>query len=364
MDRRTVNRDLRSGYYVETGNMIPGAGWLAAGPGYRRWYGKDAAVLDASAALSWNGYKMARARFEFTKLADSRLAVGSELRLNDYARINYFGTGPDTVESSHAQYRLQSTNLVGYATYRPARWVGVTGSIGWLDPTIESRAGFFKGDEADARALFPGDIVFAVPEQPSFIHSEFSVTADRRDFPGHPTSGGLYRAAASNFSDRGAGLFDFRRYELEGAHFVPLADSRVVVALHGFLAASDTSDGGTVPFYLQPTLGGHNSLRSFADYRFHDRNMLVLNVETRVAMMTHIDAAVFLDAGNVAPKAGDLNLDKRSYGAGLRFHSRRQTFARVDVARGSEGWRLLFRLNDPLELTRVLRRTAPAPFVH
>jgi hypothetical protein len=80
-------------------------------------------------------------------------------------------------------------------------------------------------------------------------------------------------------------------------------------------------------------------------------------------MMTHVDAVAFVDAGNVAARVGDLNVDKRSYGAGLRFHSRRQTFARFDVARGTDGWRVVFRLHDPLNLSRLSRRTAAVPFV-
>lgn len=79
--------------------------------------------------------------------------------------------------------------------------------------------------------------------------------------------------------------------------------------------------------------------------------------------MTHVDAAVFVDAGNVAARVADLDVDRRSYGAGLRLHSRRQTFARFDVAHGDEGWHVLFRLTDPLSLSRVGRKTAAAPFV-
>lgn len=63
--------------------------------------------------------------------------------------------------------------------------------------------------------------------------------------------------------------------------------------------------------------------------------------------MAHVDAAAFVDAGNVAPRVGDLNLEKRSYGAGLRIHNRKQTFGRVDIARGGEGWRFVVRLTDP-----------------
>jgi outer membrane protein assembly factor BamA len=202
-----------------------------------------------------------------------------------------------------------------------------------------------------------------VGEQPTFVHSEASITADTRDFPGHTIRGALYRAAAARYSDRDTGLFSFRRYEAEAAQFVPLADSRVVLALHGWLVGSETDEGDVVPFYLLPSLGGSNSLRAYTDYRFHDRNMLLVNAEARVAMMTHVDAAVFFDAGNVGARMSDLNLDKRAYGFGLRMHSRRQTFARLDVAHGDEGWRFFFRLTDPLNLARLSRLTAAVPFI-
>jgi hypothetical protein len=64
----------------------------------------------------------------------------------------------------------------------------------------------------------------------------------------------------------------------------------------------------------------------------------------------------------VAPRVGDLNLDKTALGVGLRMHTRQSTFARFDIAHGEEGWRLLFRTNDPLHLSRLSQRTAPVPF--
>jgi outer membrane protein assembly factor BamA len=127
--------------------------------------------------------------------------------------------------------------------------------------------------------------------------------------------------------------------------------------------ATHTADGHVVPFYLASSLGGHNTLRGYSDYRFHDRATLVLNLESRIALFTHLDAAVFADAGNVAPRVPDLNVDRRSYGVGLRLHTRRATFARVDVAHGSDGWRWMMRMNDPLRLSRLSTRTAPIPSV-
>ncbi len=342
-DRHFSSGERTSGFYPDIKNMIPGSGWIGGGPGYRQWYAKDSVFLDASAGMSSNGYKSAQARVELPKVARSRLALGSQIKWQDFTDIAFYGEGPESEESNLTEYRLRSTNVVGYATLRPARWVGIGATLGWLTPSIL-------------------DSAFVAGEQPSFVHGEASITADTRDFPGHPTGGVLLRAAMANYSDRDAGSFSFRRYEAEGAHFLPLSSSRIVVALRGWLVASDTDTGQAVPFYLEPSLGGNNSLRGYSDYRFHDRNLLLLNIETRLALMTHIDAALFFDAGNVAARIDDLDLGRRSFGAGVRFHTRRTTFARVDVARSDEGWRAIFSLSDPLNLARISRRTATAPF--
>src|SRR4029450_8749649 len=37
-DRHFGKGDLTNGLYIDFANMIAGAGWIAAGPGYRRWY--------------------------------------------------------------------------------------------------------------------------------------------------------------------------------------------------------------------------------------------------------------------------------------------------------------------------------------
>ena len=63
------------------------------------------------------------------------------------------------------------------------------------------------------------------------------------------------------------------------------------------------------------------------------------------------------------PQFRDLDLDKRSYGFGLRFHTRRATILRTDFATGREGWRARLSLSESLGITRTERRTAPFPFV-
>lgn len=353
----------KSGFYPEMSNMPTGAGWISIGPGYRQWFG-DGAVIDASASLSWRGYKMAQARFELTNLADNRVTAGVQGRWQDLTQISYFGNGPDTFEDIRSEYRLKSTNIVGYATFRPIDTVTIGGRYGWLGAIkLSGPGGYFERGNPAAQDVFPGEPAFLVPDQPNFDYGEVSTTFDNRDHRSHPTSGSVYRAAWSAYSDRDLRLFSFTRTELEGAHFIPFDESRFVLAMHGWLVASDSGDDQVIPLYLQASLGGHNTLRSYSQYRFHDRNALSFNVEGRVALLPHVDAALFFDAGNVGAKVGDLNLDRRSYGAGLRLHSDTTTFARMDVAHGDEGWAFMFRVNDPLHLARFSKRTAPAPFV-
>jgi hypothetical protein len=355
---------LTNGFYPEFSNMITGSGWVSIGPGYRHWLFGDRAIVDASTAISWRMYKTAQGRFEFTNLAHSRLAIGSQVRWQDLTQISYFGPGSDSLEADRSQYRMKSTDVVGYATLRPIRSLSIVGRVGWLNsPTILPPGGTFERGYPDARTVFPDDQVLALDEQPSYLHGEASITSDTRDSRSRPSSGGVYRAAWTAYADRDAGAFSFRRYEAEGAQFVPLASRRVVLALHGWVVASDTDAGRELPFYLMPNLGGSKTMRAYSEYRFQDRNLLVATVESRFALMKHVDLAAFVDAGDVAPRLSGLDLGKTSYGLGLRIHTDRATIGRFDVAHGAEGWRFLFRTSDPLHLSRLSQRTAAAPFV-
>jgi outer membrane protein assembly factor BamA len=144
---------------------------------------------------------------------------------------------------------------------------------------------------------------------------------------------------------------------------VPLLYDGLILAFHGWTAMSDTADGQAVPLYLMPSLGGTSMLRAFPNYRFHDRNLLVLNAEARLALTMHLDTAVFVDAGSVAPRVEDLRVANASYGLGFRLHTHKKTTVRLDAAHGREGWRVSFSLNDPFRLRRLARHTAALPFV-
>jgi hypothetical protein len=355
--------ERRDGFYPKIGGMISGAGWIALGPGYRQQVLDDRAMIEASAGLSWRGFMRADAGFEFPLLADGRLATGVEALWQDSTQLNYFGLGPDSSEDLRSQYRLQTMNIVGYARYRPERWLAVSGRFGWLDrPSVASATGPFKPDALDAQAAFPTDPAMTIPEQPQFLHGEVAITADTRDHADHPARGALYRASAGMYS-ADQRRYSFRRYEVEGLQTLPFGDGLWTVVLRGWGVFANASPDQEIPFYLMPALGGASTLRGYSNYRFHDRHLLLANAESRLALFPHVDAAVFVDAGTVAARVSDLGFDRTAYGFGFRLHTHKSTIGRVDVARNDEGWHVMFRSNDPLNLKRVTRWMAAVPFV-
>jgi surface antigen Omp85-like protein len=356
--------EAKDGIYPTFGGMFTGAGWLSVGGGYRKHVLNDRLLFDGSVGISWRGYKLAQARFELPRLAGSHVIAGSQVIWQDLTQVNHFGIGPGSLESNRSEYRIKSTDVIGYTTYRPVRWLSFGGRIGWLNrPTLSSPAGPFDRGYQDARVTFFEDPAIALERQPGFLHGDLSVTADTRDYPSHPTSGAFYRAAWTMYSDGTFDRYAFRRYEVEGLQVVPAVPGRWTFLVHSWATISDAGADQLIPVYMLPSLGGGNTLRAFPDFRFHDRNALVASVESRVALFTHVDVAVFVDAGSVGPRFEDLNLENRSYGGGIRFHTRSSTIARIDLSRGREGWKAFFSLNDPFRIKRVARTTTGVPFV-
>jgi hypothetical protein len=128
---------------------------------------------------------------------------------------------------------------------------------------------------------YPLDPAAALSRQPRYEHGDFGFLLDTRNQRGHATRGSVLRGSWSGYRDTEAGTFSFRRYEVEAAQLVPLFVERWVIAMRGWTVISDTDSGHSIPFYFLPSLGGGSTLRAYSDYRFHDRHLLVANVESR-----------------------------------------------------------------------------------
>jgi outer membrane protein assembly factor BamA len=346
----------KDGLYPQIGGMIPGAGF-SVGPGYRHHLFGDAAVVNASAAISWRRYTTMQSRIEWPALFSNRLSVDAGAKYQDFTQINYFGVGPDSDKSSRTNFRLKNIDITGSATVRPTHWLSIGGRVGYLrgldiTPSLGS-------SHPPTHDLFDDATAPGLTVQPRYGHADIFVEADSRDIPGYPTSGGVYRLGLTTFHDLDGSGQSFRRVDADATQYVPLFRRNWIVALRGRVALSQTSAGNEVPFYLMPTLGGGNTLRGYNDYRFRDRNAAFVSAEYRLPVFRNVDAAVFADAGSVAPTAGGVWRERleHDYGFGLRFHTATRSVARLDVSQGREGRRVSLSLTA--SFGRSSRNVAP-----
>ena len=185
----------------------------------------------------------------------------------------------------------------------------------------------------------------ASERETDFLKDRLSAAFDWRDNPAHPHAGGRYAIAVTNFDDRDLGQYDFHRVDVNLQQYVPLPDRYRLVALRAQGVFTNADSGKSVPFYLQPTLGGASHLRGFRESRFRDQNSVLVGAEYRWEAWWALDAALFVDAGMVAPSRRSLSLRDMEvgYGIGFRFHSNRAFVARLDLAFSREGFVPLLR---------------------
>jgi hypothetical protein len=366
---RSKNEDVvpKSGPYIKFGTGVSGAGWIAAGPGYRMNLG-DRLLLDVSGVVSWKRYLLGRGRLELRPLANKDLTLGAQVLGQDWTQVQYFGLGQDSRQEDRSIYRLRATDVSAYATLSPWNAFDLRVRGGMLNrPRISTASGWNKGKYPDTQSLFTNATAPGLNEQPRFWRADVSLSRDTLDHPDHPTRGMLLELAASQFDDRDFDRYSFRRYEATTVAAVPIVGNKWTLGLRGIAVASTTSDGNEVPFYMMPSLG-KTTLRGFETGRFHDRNLIAFNVESRWAIFQHMDLAVFGDFGGVAPRfrALDRKDFESSYGVGLRFHTGASTFFRVDAAKagsGGGGWKVLVKLHESLDFSKERRWNTVVPIV-
>ena len=322
------------GFYPKIGNITAGGGF-ALGPAYRKpgLFGEHA-EFSAMAVASLKRYWLLDTRLTWPTLAGGRVFADVHGRLFEYPREDFFGLGPDSRREDDTIYGLRSSEIGVGGGVRPVPWLLLGAKVDHLTPSI--------GDGNSGRPIdqvFTSTSVSGLNAQPDFMRYELMADLNYREPRGNPRRGGQYTLVYQAFDDRDTGQYSFHRVEVDLQQYVPILRDRRVLALRALASTSDASDGHDVPFYFLRTLGGPDDLRGFRQFRFRDRNVLLLQAEYRWEIFTAVDGAIFYDAGRVAPEFGDLSLDdlESDYGIGFRFGTRNGVFLRVEGAFGSSG---------------------------
>jgi outer membrane translocation and assembly module TamA len=335
-----------NGFYVQYGytNKPVGSG-IAFGGGFRHDLFNRRARLVTEAGASLRGYQLYRADFALPRLAGERFELGIEGNYRRNPQEDFFGRGLESRREDRTNYRYDNREVQGRAVFKPSRWGRLGTRFGYLGtstgrgtdarfPSIETRFG-----DADAPGL---------GAEPSYTYTELFAAADTRDQPGNARAGGYYAAAWRKYNDRDLDAFSFGTFDAEIQQFFPIFDKKRVIAVRAHYVATSSDEGHRVPYFMMPTLGGADTLRSVSDYRFRDANMMLVNLEYRWEAFSGLDMALFTDLGKVGASASDLDFGsvKHAYGIGLRFNTYKAVFLRMDIGHGAgEGLHLYLKFS-------------------
>jgi outer membrane protein assembly factor BamA len=180
-------------------------------------------------------------------------------------------------------------------------------------------------------------------DQPLYVTLGAGLVRDTRRQPAAPENGTLVGIALRRFESGGVVDRDFTRLTFDLRGYAKPVTSRGVVALRGLLSSDFTDSGKPTPFYLQPSLGGGDTIRGLRSYRFQDQALYVLTAEYRWRAHRYVEIAPFIDAGNVAPRLSQLTFHSLKVGPGIAVRARttRSTLARLEWAISSEGYRIV-----------------------
>ena len=338
---RLVNQRIT--WYPFLENAYSGGG-LALGLGYRRHVSAYNHV-DVRGSYSVRSYKLAEAEFVSPRLFHRRAELSILGGWRDAPEVGFYGLGSDPSSDLHLSYGFEESRGSALLSVWPTRRLMLRGGVEVSRWDLKSGSGSFPS--IDTR--FTPDTLAGVAQATTYVHPQATVGVDNRKWvdvqtsPGYARRGGFYAVTAHDFTDQDS-RFGFRQIDYEAVQHIPILREAWVLSLRGRAETTLAKDDQQVPFYLLPSLGGGNSLRGYSSWRFRGRNSLLLQGEWRFIVNRGFETALFYDAGKVAERSKDLDLDGliTDYGFGARFHTLGATVLRVELAHSREGLRLVF----------------------
>ena len=326
-----------SGPYPYFASVYSGGG-LTLGAGYRQFTG-DRTHMDVKGLYSIKGYKLIEVSTDSWGHAQRRLDLHARAGWRDATQVAFYGLGIDSLQDNEANFRMKQGYFGGDLQFRPGGFAVLGAGVQYEDYSLEEGT----GNTPSIEDAFTPDTAPGLGANPTYVHTRASGGLDWRPSPGYARTGGLYQVTYHNFADRNdANSFD--RIDGEIVQHIPILRETWVVSLHG-LVQTTLDDDDVVPYFLLPSLGSGSTLRAYPSWRFRDRHSLLLSGEFRwIPNRLGLDMALFYDTGKVTPRWDDLSLDglKSNVGVGIRFHSPLVTPLRIELARGSEGFNLVF----------------------
>ena len=335
-----------NGFQPVLGGMRSGHG-VSFGAAYRKTdiWGERIGIRTTGRLTVQDAY-MVDARLDFQGLQTEQSFFNVYTKYESSSQMDFYGRGPFASEQNRSSFLLEdlSADFQAGLTLSDRLRVGATGGAVLVQTGVGGRKGFPATVD-----LFSGDLAPGIGEgRISFDRWGAFVVFDDRDSRSGTRRGGVYGARFRQYFDRTLDTYSFREAEFEFQQFIPYYNETRVIAFRAATRMTFRAEDQFVPVFFMPTVGGNDSLRGFARYRFYDNHMFFMSAEHRWYVFRGLDMALFADAGKVIPRKAELNFSdlELSWGIGFRTRVRDTVVMRTDLAIGREGFRLIWTFSD------------------
>jgi outer membrane protein assembly factor BamA len=333
------------GLRVSLGGLAQSQGFAAGVAFNRRDLGNGRVALRSSVHGSVRKAYLMDLGVTLPRLAGGRSFVDVYTAHYNHPNMQFYGEGPQSSKNGRSVYRSENTSLHARSGFRllPGLTVGPTAGLQAINVGRGTNSALGRTEEIYSDAQAPG-----LRKQSTFLQAGGYLQYDWRNEGAQHVRGGLYKSEYALFSDRDQGRHNFNRLDLTVQQYLPLFNDKRVIAFQGTTTLTDAHHGNTVPFYLQPILGGAESLRGYRPFRFYGDNSMLFNCEYRFEAGSLLDVALFADAGKVFQRWSEWNLHRleSDVGFGFRFKSQQRVVLRIDTAFSQEGVMIWFRFGD------------------
>jgi hypothetical protein len=300
---------------------------------------------------------------------------------------DFYGLGPNSTLAGHALYRQHETwlGLQGYSPLASAgSYLGVLGVSGQLKYIRLATGGVNRGSLPSVASLYGEGGAPSSTANPDFISAGIGV--DLRTPTSRPRMWEHHEAQITytHYSELGSSQFSFNRleafasltFDLSKSLPKPRPDQSLLnrpdrswwrnalcmensrkgcdigsITSTNLITTSYTAAGSSVPFYLQPTLGGADfenvdTLRGLVDYRLRAPNRLLTQIDFDKAVANlgvkghpigQYGLYGFFDAGNVSVTPGQLTAQglRTDVGIGASIAIQNKIVLRAYIAFGA-----------------------------
>lgn len=333
--------NIQRGLFVAFGDIKSGSG-IALGPAYGKIFDNGTTVI-AKGVYSIRSFKLLQVGAFSAPLARGRLLLSGRARWQDAPTVPVYALGQQA-SRTRTDYAETMTEVSGQMSLQALRFVRFGAGTGFEAYETEATDSPLVGPVAFTPQTLPG-----LAADPRYLHSFALAAIDSRDSLGYSRRGSLLQATLHDYRQQNDGPYSFRRVDAIAQQLIPILHGNWVIDLSLRASTTSADEGETVPFFLTPRLGGGRGLRGFPSYRFRDRHSLLFTGEYRWYVQEYLDMAVYYEAGKVASRRSDLDLDglKSDVGIGIRFHTPRAVVLRFELARSNEALRFIFGFGPP-----------------